>query len=301
MTAAPGEKARVRLRKILATSVAIVSMSTAAPAHPTTGIAYDSVTTLVSTSDPPLRRQDFGADFRAGQQPSSNCTPSLIRRYLTKRKERIEDVCKQEATIVDCNTRTATLLDLTNKRYWVVSLDAKYDDGIPDASARSADGMSSATAIERKALGPKIVGGTLTEEYTKSYEQSIVSSILSVTSVDRWRYYFAPAPLPELACIDVGAPWLSRYGTPQRYEPELQRYFAARIAKSRGSRDSLSMSGPELPSWRIVLYSVWERFQRQSGVADSTTFFKVESGNIRSIDDDDPAFTPPSGFAQTPQ
>ncbi len=262
-------------------------MSTAASARSTIGVAYDSVTKLVPSSDPQLRRQDFAADFGAGQHPREYCTPSLIRRYMTTRKERIDDVCKQEATIVDCNTRTATLLDFTNNVYRAVSLDAKYDDGIAELSAPSADGMTSTVAIERAALGPKNVGGSLTDEFTASYEQSIVSSDMTIDSLDRWRYYFAPTPLPELACIDVAAPWLSRYGTPQRYEPELQRYFDARRAKLRSSRS-------------LVRYSVWQRFQRQSGAADFNYFFELESGNIRSIDDNDPAFKLPRGFTKLP-
>ena len=214
---------------------------------------------------------------------------------MTTRKERIEDVCKREATIVDCNTRTATMLDFTNKTYFSLSLDARYADA-STLTAHPALDYRSTIAIERAALGRKVGGGRPTDQYTESYEQSFVSSELSTTDLDRWRYYFAPKQLPDLACIDVAAPWPSRYGTPQRYEPEMQRYFKSQQAKPRNSRFRVSERGPELPAWRIVLYSVWEHFQRQSGAADTTFFLKLESGNIRSIDDDDPAFHAAFGF-----
>src|SRR5271166_3785216 len=100
----------------------------------------------------------------------------------------------------------------------------------------------------------------------------------------RGRITSPPTPLPTLACDDVGAPWLSAYGSPWNYDPEIQLYFMARREKLANARVfQMSESGPELPLWRIALFSVGKRYQRQTDAPDSTSYFEIESENIRPI------------------
>src|SRR5665213_225298 len=297
------------MKRVLTCVVAMLALGCVSPAtaaESTVGIAYDSVTKLVFSEEPSLRPEDFDVDFRAGL-PNSNCASSLKRRYITTQRERVEDVCMQDVTIVDCNARTATMLALGAKTYLVVSLDAPYNDGMDAAFAWEAGTgvkMTSSTTIERTALGPRKIAGVLTDEYKTLDKQVGTSSMgattLSITTADSWTYYFLPTPLPELACIDVAAPWLARYGTPQRYEPELEPYFEAWMERLRKKKYGFEIteSGLALPPWRLALYSIGKNFQHQTGGAagagfDFTTIVEVESGHIRPIQSDDTVFTVP--------
>jgi hypothetical protein len=279
--------------------VVIVRSASVADTVATAGIAYDTVLKLVSTPDPPLRAADFAADFQAGLTPTSSCTPDLVRRYMTAERERIDEVCKQEATIVDCESRTVTALDLQHKQYSRISLDLAYDDGIAEMRALSDKvGSTSTLTIERSAHGTRKIDGAVIDEYVNVRTQNIASSGLSLTTRDSWTYDFLPASLPQLSCIKPAAAWLSAYGSPQQYAPELQPFFTDRFKKMAGPRDLVTESGPPMPDWSIPLYGVGVHVQRQSNVPVWTQYFEMESGNVRAIQSDDPAFTVPADFTK---
>ncbi|MDP9025408.1 MAG: hypothetical protein M3N13_08550, partial [Candidatus Eremiobacteraeota bacterium] len=232
------------------------------------------------------------------------CMPSLTRRYVTTQKERIDNVCQGETTIIDCNARTATLLDVNEKVYSVVSLDASYEDVSGQIIADMVRlKMTSKVSIDGAAFGSQPAGDVLADKFTRSFAQSIASSgVISMQTRDRWTYYFLPSPLPKLVCIDVAAAWLSRYGAPQRYAPELQSYFDSRQNKmQKPSYFEENKHGPDLPSWRIELFAVGEHFQRQPGVGDEVNYFEIESGNMRAIRSDDSVFSVPANFTKSTQ
>ncbi len=289
-------------RRTLALAGAIAALTcpwSAPAAEAPGGIAYDTVWKVILTDKPPLRSEDFKVDFRSNPEPSS-CNVPILRRYMTMQRERIDDVCKREATIIDCIDRTVTSLALDAKTYTVVSLDMPYDDGIAEIAAHvKRSGLKSKLVITRAALGQRKVGGYVTDVYRRNDRQTTVSDLFTITTQETWTYYFLPTLLPRLTCTDVAAPWLSRYGSPGRYDPGFRSYFDARsaaIAMASGSQRS--ESGANLPPLRIALFSVGERFQRQTGVNDFNYFFEIESGNIRPIPSDDPAFTVPSEFTK---
>jgi len=115
----------------------------------------------------------------------------ILRRYITSEKERVDDVCKHFATIVDCATRTATFLSLEAKTYSAVSLDRSYDDGIAAIAADAACvGAKSHLVIRHASLGQRRVDGQLIDGYTTFQEQSFVSNLLSVTTTETRTYYF---------------------------------------------------------------------------------------------------------------
>ncbi len=292
----------VRLGCVLfATAVTALLRSTAcdADAVVSTGIAYDTVLKFVSTAAPTLRAGDFAADFADAMTPHAGCMPDVVRRYITPERERIDGVCKQDATIVDCSTRTVTVLDLQQKQYARTSLDLVYDDGIADMRALSDQvGSTSTIAIERSAKGTRTLEGTATDEYLSVRTQTVASPGLSVTTRGTWTYDFLPDPLPTLSCVGPAAAWLSRYGNPQQYAPELQAFFADRFSKMAGPRDRITESGPRLPDWRIPLYAIGVHEQRQTNVPVWTRYFAMESGNVRAIQGDDPVFTVPAGYTK---
>jgi hypothetical protein len=266
----------------------------------TAGVAYDTVLKLVPAPIPPFRALDFSADFKAGMTPNGSCMPSVVRRYVTPERERIDEVCKDEATIVDCATRSVTSLDLQRRQYVRTSLDVASDDLTGAVAADLARGDSTSTIdVERDARGTRTSDGARTDEYAVVWRQAITSGGTSLGTRDSWTYEFLPVPLPGLACIDAAAPWLSRYGAPQRYAPELQGYFEARlrkVAKLVGTRYQLTENGPALPDWRIPLYAAGEHDQTQSDAPPFTYHFEIESGNVRAIRSDDPVFSVPADF-----
>jgi hypothetical protein len=223
-----------------------------------------------------------------------------MRRYITPARERIDDICRQDATIVDCASRTVTTLDLRQRRFARYALDDVYDDGLASIAADSnGSQVTSTTHVERGAHGTTILDGTRVQEYTFVQTQATTSSSMSIVTRDSWTYDFSSSPLPTLTCLDVGAPWLSRYGWPWRYAPELQRFFADRqekLASLTGSRFQISVNGAPLPDWRIPRYALGEHAQTQSGAPSFTYHFLLESGNVRTIRDDDPVFTVPKDF-----
>ena len=288
---------------VVVLTLGCVSPSTAADVG--TGVAYDSVSKGVDSETPALRSADFEADFRSGQHPGSMCTPSLTRRYITIQKERIDEVCQHESIIVDCKARTATLIALEAKTYYSVSLDTKYDDFRNEVSASMAKvAMTSTIDIQRTMLGSQSIDGRLTDDYKMVGKLSVASDLMSLTTVDSWTYYFLPTRLPELACIDVANPWLSRYGGASSYRPGPTSFEGGPMEALRVPGMRVTESGPELPPWRIPLYAVGSHFQHQSGEGgitvdfDFTYFVEVESGNVRPIPNDDLVFEIPTGFSK---
>jgi hypothetical protein len=81
----------------------------------------------------------------------------------------------------------------------------------------------------------------------------------------------------------------------------LQAFWADRFTKMAGPRDHITSSGLPVPDWRIPVYGIGVREQRQSDAPVWTTAFVIESGNVRAIRSDDPLFTVPANFTPMAQ
>ncbi len=294
---------------------ALVVCSTApARSRESAGIAYDTVEKVIHTEHPVFRRADFDVDAQLAARPNrQSCEPELIRRYITAQRERIEEVCGNEAMIVDCEKRTATFLDLAAHNYSVVSLDAVNNDpawleAIAQQKAAWANiSMTERTVIERDALGVTAVDGVVTDAYSYMIDNATASRMsdpslaqLDVDMNDSWTYYFLAQPLPQLACVEAASPWLSRYD--HNYRPEVGIALPEMPSPSPlpPMDEKTTESGPPIPPWRIPLFGAGKHMQHQGNWHYDTYLFELESGNVRTIRSDDPAFTVPADFTKAP-
>src|SRR5271170_931854 len=141
----------------------------AAAASP--GIAYDSVTKFATGSDAASAQPGtFDADFQTASQPvqqqparggllgslnaamaqglaAANMMKSGLaeRHFVAGQRQRVDNLAAQTATILDCQARTLATLDLKNKTYKLVSLDAPQQ---PIPTARGAAGPPQAIATD---------------------------------------------------------------------------------------------------------------------------------------------------------
>jgi hypothetical protein len=279
-----------------------------------TGIAYDTVEKIVHTEHPVLRRADFAIDAQSAMRPDRQfCEPTLIHRYITPQRERIEESCQHQATIIDCTTRTATFLDLTGHDYSVVSLDAVGNDpavlgAIAEQKAMWAKiSVTSRTVTERDQLGVTAVDGVLTNAFFVMTDHSTsvrtTDSSLQPQEVemnDSWTYYFLEQPLPQLTCADAAGPWLTRYENVYSPESGVATWKVPSPSPLPPFDDKTTDSGPPIPAWRVPLFGVGKHMQHQGTWHYDTYLFELESGNIRPIRSDDPVFSVPAGFTTAP-
>ncbi len=277
-----------------------------ASAAGTNGVAYDTIVKVTPNDSPTLRAKDFAADFRRGERPTSGCPIILVRRYLTTERERLDDVCQSVSLIVDCPLRRVVVVGHAAKTYTVKSLDAPPDPRVAEAEKREDEASAAVRAMMKSVLmehraerGRANIDDTSLDAFTIDRLQSTTSPNLSVSTRETWTYYFARTPLPQLACIDAAQPWLDMFAFSLDYEPEIAPDYVDRRLRTSPFGVRETVTGPDLPRWRIPQYGVGKRFQQQNKVPDYTIHFEVESGNVRPLADDDPNFSLPADYTAT--
>ncbi len=284
------------------------------------GLAWDSVTKLVTNADPStLQPGAFDADYAAAAAASppnmgaaamflgkdrmaaAQAAEQMIksgiaeRHYVAGSKERTDQVSQQTATIVDCAARTITTLDLRAKTYRVAPMDSPSSPNATGGNASGPGGENDerlAISVTNTALGAKDVGGQPTSGFrSKMVITETNSSGESHTqNADVLGYYSAYAN-PTSGCARFG----SRQA-PGAHGMDITAGFA-RVMRALGSsgdsRFSVSQSGPPLPLGKLAMYTAMSF----SG-GGHTGSFVTERGNVRAIAANDPIFSPPSDFTE---
>jgi len=305
----------VGLLSILAT---IVPAAAASP-----GIAYDAVTKFALGSDAASAQPGtFDTDFQTASQPvqqqpargglfgglnaamaqgmaMANMMKSGLaeRYYIAGQRQRVDNLAAQTATILDCQARTLATLDLKNKTYKVVSLDAPQQPAIgrggaaPQAIATD-DGSRIAMTITNQALGPRQIGPDLADGYRSDISMTITrpGSQSFTTQMTTTEYLIKPSDY-TLVCGGVasnvtgpGAAAMSQYA------------MAQRAMATNNPRFTVTSTGPALPQGRFSLFT-----SITAGGSGAPAGFAsiIERGHERAIADDDPIFTIPPDFTKT--
>ncbi len=285
------------------------------------GLAWDSVNKLLTNTNPAsLQPGSFDADYAAAaavQAPESGSggifggvkqamamgkmaqqmmtTGIAQRHYVAGSKERTDDLYRQTASIVDCNARTITTLDLRHKTYRIASMDEPAAQS-PGASAgpqsESADnGTRIALSVANTALGSRDVGGQPTNGFRSAVTitETNSSNQSSSQNVELFAYFSAYA-IPAPAC--------SRLGIAGGQGPRVGGYAIAGLMNAlfsggHDSRFSIKQSGPSLPLGKLAMYDALTLGAQANG-----NTIVSERGNVRPIAADDPVFGIPSGFTQ---
>lgn len=303
----------------------------------TSGIMYDSVTKFATSGDaaqPGTFETDFQTASQPAQQPAAppsrgglfgGLTAAMApmmaqglamanmmktglaeRHYIAGQRQRVDNLAAQTATILDCQARTLATLDLKNKTYTLVSLDApkpppsSRGGGGPPAPQAVAtdDGSKIAMSIANQSLGARQIGPDTADGYKSDINMTITRpGSQSVTSQMTTTEYVIQQPDYTLTCGAVtsnvpgpGAMVLSQYALAQR----------ARMMND--SRFTVTSSGPALPQGRFSVFTAVTMSGGSGGGNGGPPggFASIiERGHVRTISDDDPAFTIPADFTKT--
>jgi hypothetical protein len=307
---------------VLAISFGSVTLAGAAlaPASAASGLAYDSVTKLSMGADAStLQPGDFAADFKAASdvkppqsgggmfgalRQASGAMAALKvgtaeRHYIAGSKERVDDIIQQHATIRDCAARTVTTLDLAKKTYRVETFDqlaAKASSGSSAPTSHGApaykdDGSKVAIALTNTALGQKQIDSESTNGYKSDMKMTVTKPGGESHTADMvMTAYYSNMARPSISCPGS----LGSLGSNPQAAAMMGSYaLAMRALMTPGNpRFSVSSSGPSLPTGKLPLFEVMTSEQGK-GFA-----FVSERGNVRSINDSDPAFSVPSDFTK---
>ncbi len=316
------------MKRALALLAFAAMLGPALPAAAASGISYDSVTKFAMGSETSgLQPGNFDADFQTASQPQqeqprrgglfggisaaiSAATSAMSmfrtgfaeRHYLAGAKERTDNLNTQTATILDCQARTLTTLNLKEKTYTVVSLDQPTP---PAGGGRASRGQppvaddNSKVAIDAKtrALGPRQIGADATDGYQADVTMTVTrsdgqtgTSQMSITE------YLTKNPDYTLQC--------SRYGGGAGPMAALNSYALLKRAMSiKDSRFTITSSGPPLPSGRLSAFTMVTMSgsgNDSSGMHQGGSFtMMIERAHERSITSDDPVFSVPADFTKT--
>ena len=321
-----------QLLGLLATLSIVATVVPAAAASP--GIAYDSVTKFAMGSDA-AQPGTFDADFQAASQPApqqpsrgglfgglnaalaqaasmTNMMKSGFaeRHFIAGQRERVDNLAAQTATILDCQARTLATLDLKNKTYKLVSLDAPQPPPAPSRGAPAApqavatdDGSKIAMAITNQALGPRQIGSDATDGFQTNINMTITRpGSQSVTTQMTTTEYVVKRSDYTLACGGVAS------SAPGPGAAALSQYAMAQRAMAMNNpRFTVTSSGPALPAGRFSVFTAitMAAAAPTSGAAPASGgppggFASIiERGHERAITDDDPIFTIPADFTKT--
>jgi hypothetical protein len=302
--------------------VVLAGVPLAAPASPN-GLAWDSVTKIVTNADPAsLQPGSFDDDFAAAaavQQPDQSSGGGIFnqmkqamamgqsmeqmmkygfaeRHYVAGSKERTDQLASQTATIVDCVARTITTLDLRRKTYRVVSMDqpsapSSGGGGGPQPGYSAPQGRM-AISVTNTALGARVVGGLPTNGYRSEMTITSTSSNgQSSTQSGNLLAYYSSYANPAPSCYN-GSPVAGGAHAPAM----MAQYAGVMRALSSGgadSRFSVTQSGPRLPAGRLSMFDAVTFSMQGQGAT-----FVTERGNVRSIGASDSAFAIPPDFTQ---
>lgn len=301
--------------------VTLGSVPTAAPAA-STGLAWDSVTRLMTNADPAsLQPGSFDADYAAAASapPPSGGGGGMFAKYkqaiaaaqnfaqlmktglaehhyVAGAKERTDQVAAQTATIVDCSARTITTLDLKAKTYRIEPIESPSSTGSGGAGDDSGPGGKNdvhlAITIANTALGSQQVGGLPANGYRSkmTFTETTSSGSSQTQNADVLGYYSSYSD-PTTWC---GRPNPGNQNTGQGMDVMAGYARLMRALATTGDPHfSIKQSGPPLPIGKLAMYSAM-MFAMQG---HSATFL-TERGNVRAIGPDDAAFSVPTGFTQ---
>jgi hypothetical protein len=305
-------------------AVGVLLHSPAGAAGSPGGLAWDSVTKFEPGADASaLAPGSFDADYATAAQVQiqtktggglfaaikqaesmSSDMQQLMRSGLAERhyvagsKERTDQVAYQMATIVDCDARTITHLDLRAKTYRVTSMDASTSEirssqpSMVPQPLPSGSNARVAIALANTALGPQEVGGEPTNGFRSDMKLTRTdSSGESQTMNAQLIGYYTSRPNPEPACSRVDASGNNANAGAGMMLAASR--FAQFLASARtDQRISLSQSGPALPAGNLSMFDAVTLVAGSRGAAT----FVTERGNVRPIDPSDPVFSVPSDF-----
>ncbi|MGA2392014.1 MAG: hypothetical protein ABSH03_01530 [Candidatus Lustribacter sp.] len=295
------------------------------------GIAYDSVTKFAMGNDAASTQPGtFETDFKTASQPvqqqpagggllgglNAAMTQGLAmanmmksglaeRHFIAGQRERVDNVAAQTATILDCQARTLATLDLKNKTYKIVSLDAPQQQvaargpaAAPQAVATD-DGSKIAMSLTNQALGPRQIGPDTADGYRSDMSMTITRpGSQSVTSQMTTTEYIVKLSDYTLTCGGVA----SNVSGPAAAAMS-QYAMAHRAMAMNNPRFTVTSSGPPLPQGRFSVFTAITMggSPGASGNGGPPGGFAsiIERGHERAITDDDPIFTIPPGFTKT--
>lgn len=309
---------------------ALLHSPASAAADSSGGLAWDSVTKFMQAPDPSaLAPGTFDSDYATASKVQLETTTGgglfaaikqaeamgssmqqlmrngiAERHYVAGSKERTDQVAYQTATIVDCDARTITHLDLRAKTYRVTSMDSSTTSpnmnanpaGAPAQQPRPTDNNTKvAIALANTALGSLAVEGQptngfrsdmkLTETNQKGASQTLNAQLVG---------YYTSRPNPEPACSRMGpAPKGNAMGAAAMMTAATH-FKQALASAGTDRRVSLSQSGPPLPAGNLSMYDA----VTLTGGGRGGATFVTERGNLRPIDPNDPVFSVPSDFTQ---
>lgn len=283
---------------VVLTLAALPLASSAAP----NGLAWDSVTKLAMNADSStLQPGSFDADYAAAaavQAPTGMQSVQQMmktglaqRHYVAASKERIDDIAQQTATIVDCDARTITTLDLRRKTYRVVSMDQAAQSSGPGSGPLSRflkNGTSVAISATNTALGALVVDGQPTNGFRSqmTITQTSASGESHTMNAVRIAYYSAYRN-PASACAGVAMAASFGPGVMGVYD----QLMSAVSSGGTNLHLSFNQNGPLLPIGRVTMYEAMTFGMQGHGAT-----FMIERGNVRPISTDDPSFSIPQGF-----
>jgi hypothetical protein len=314
----------IGLLSILAT---VVPAAAASP-----GIAYDAVTKFaMGGAAASAQPGTFDADFQTASQPvpqqpsrggllgglNAAMTQGMAmanmmktglaeRHFIAGQRQRVDNLAAQTATILDCQARTLATLDLKNKTYKLVSLDAPQQPaaarggGAAPQAIATDDGSKIAMTITNQALGPRQIGPDQTDGYRSDISMTITRpGSQSVTTQMTTTEYLVKLSDYTLVCGGIAS------NAPGPGAAAMSQYALAQRAMAMNNpRFTVTSSGPTLPSGRFSLFTsitMGGPSAGGSGSGGAPAGFAsiIERGHERTITDEDPIFTIPPDFTKT--
>jgi hypothetical protein len=306
-------------------AVGVLLRSPAGATSSSGGLAWDSVTKFAPGVDAStLAPGSFDADYAAASQAQIQTKSGgglfaaikqaesagsemqammhsgfAERHYVAGSKERTDQVAYQTATIIDCDARTITHLDLRAKTYRVTSMDSATPEthSSPSSMPQMSTGDTStkiAIALTNTALGSQVVGGVPTDGFRSDMKLTQTdSSGASQTMNAQLIGYYTSRSNPEPSCSrTVSSGSNPRAGAGMMLAASRFKQMLSSAGTNR--RVSLSQSGPPLPAGN---FSMYDAVTFTAGNRGGATFV-TERGNVRPIDPSDPVFSVPSDFTQ---
>ncbi len=292
------------IRKLILV-LTLAALPLAASAAPN-GLAWDSVTKLAMTADSStLQPGSFDADYAAAAAVQAPMQPPTAmqsvqrmmktglaqRHYVAASKERIDDIAQQTATIVDCDARTITTLDLRRKTYHVVSMDQAAQTSGPGGEPLSRflkNGTSVAISATNTALGALVVDGQPSNGFRSQMTITQTSASGEAHTVNAVRVaYYSAYRNPASACSGVAMAASFGPGVMGIYD----QLMSAVSSGGTNLHLSFNQNGPLLPTGKVTMYEAMTFGMQGHGAT-----FTIERGNIRPISADDPVFGIPQGF-----
>jgi hypothetical protein len=299
---------------------------TAVPAS-ADGLAWDSVM-KVSMDGSVGQPGNFADDFRAASQASAppaqhgglfggiinaanaaNAALRSLRNGFAERHAvagnflRSDDLTNQTATIIDCQARTLTTLDLAKKTYRTTSLDAPVQSNPSTADGRRApgplptdDGSKIDVKVTGSALGSKTIDGIAADGYSLVMTTTVTKPSGESQSFDMvMTTYLSRYAQPAESCARLG------FTPPTANMPSMATYqgiLRAMLTPNGDPRVTVSASGPSMPAGRFPLYI---SMTPKAAGGRGAFAMSIENGHVREISDADKSlFSVPPDFTQLP-